>query len=313
MEENNYQIKVVSKLTGVSDHIIRKWEQRYNAVTPQRTDSNRRLYSWSDIERLRLLKAATELGHNIGNAAAWNNDVLKKLTLPHDISEKISSTSKNGTSLLNDSQYHYSKCEEAVKKFDPQSLRSSLYSAEHQLSKRILLEQVVIPLLQTIGTLWENELISAAHEHTASAVIRTYVGNQLSSFDILENAPVIILASPAGQRHEIGALIAAIIAMSEGWNAIYLGADLPANEIITAARSQNAQIIAVSIVYPENSQDTRDELAELKKEIGDEIYFIAGGRASLSYKDLFNDSNSRIFQDFNRFSIFLREKKATTQ
>ena len=40
-----YPIKVVSQMTGLSVHVIRAWEKRYNVVEPERTDTNRRLYS----------------------------------------------------------------------------------------------------------------------------------------------------------------------------------------------------------------------------------------------------------------------------
>ncbi|MFC1556928.1 MerR family transcriptional regulator [candidate division KSB1 bacterium] len=304
-KKNNYTIKAAAQLTGLNHHILRKWEQRYGAVTPERTETNRRLYSGSDIERLRFLKAATEQGQSIGSAVKMNDDELRILVQSHNINRKNWNSNKNGEEFLYDPHYHYDKCLYAVKELNPQALRMSLYYAEHLLSKRILLEQVVIPLLQKIGTMWEIGQISVAHEHNATAIIRSYIGNQLASLNMHDNAPVIVIASPAGQRHEIGALIAAITAMTEGWNAIYLGADLPAQEIIAAAKSQKARIIAVSLVFPEDNPDTRKELIELKKYIGDTLYLIAGGRASQSYRDLFNDSNALLMQNFGEFRLFL--------
>ena len=56
-------------MTGLSPHLIRIWEKRYSAVAPERTDTNRRLYSDAEIERLNLLRLATRAGHSIGNIA----------------------------------------------------------------------------------------------------------------------------------------------------------------------------------------------------------------------------------------------------
>ena len=42
--KNSYPIKVVSNLTGLSIHVIRAWEKRYNVVVPQRSETNRRIY-----------------------------------------------------------------------------------------------------------------------------------------------------------------------------------------------------------------------------------------------------------------------------
>ncbi|MBT8386872.1 MAG: MerR family transcriptional regulator, partial [Ignavibacteria bacterium] len=64
-----YPIKVVSQMTGLSAFVIRAWEKRYDAVTPARTETNRRLYSEDDIEKLRLLNEAVNKGHNIGGIA----------------------------------------------------------------------------------------------------------------------------------------------------------------------------------------------------------------------------------------------------
>jgi MerR family transcriptional regulator, light-induced transcriptional regulator len=58
MTEAQYPIQLVARLTGLSAHVIRIWEQRYRAVEPQRTATKRRLYSQRDIERLNLGRLA---------------------------------------------------------------------------------------------------------------------------------------------------------------------------------------------------------------------------------------------------------------
>jgi len=67
--EGSYRIAAVAKLTGMPVPTIRMWERRYGVVTPARSAANGRLYSRSDIERLTLLKAATDAGHAIGTIA----------------------------------------------------------------------------------------------------------------------------------------------------------------------------------------------------------------------------------------------------
>ena len=48
-----YPIQIVARLSGLSPHVIRIWEKRYGAVAPARTDTNRRLYTEAEVERLR--------------------------------------------------------------------------------------------------------------------------------------------------------------------------------------------------------------------------------------------------------------------
>ena len=79
MTEAQYPIQLVARLTGLSAHVIRSWEQRHRAVEPQRTATKRRLYSQRDIERLNLLRDATHAGHRIGQVVQLPTDKLGKL------------------------------------------------------------------------------------------------------------------------------------------------------------------------------------------------------------------------------------------
>jgi hypothetical protein len=62
-------IQLASKLCGLSQHVIRIWERRYNALSPSRTLTNRRMYCDEAVKRLKLLKVLTENGHRIGRVA----------------------------------------------------------------------------------------------------------------------------------------------------------------------------------------------------------------------------------------------------
>src|SRR5512137_1913603 len=79
MPDAHHPIQLAARLTGLSTHVIRIWEQRYHAVEPKRTPTNHRLYSQNDIERLSLLRDVTRAGHNIGQMARLSNDKLRAL------------------------------------------------------------------------------------------------------------------------------------------------------------------------------------------------------------------------------------------
>ena len=84
-----------------------------------------------------------------------------------------------------------------------------------------LLQRVVAPLAQTIGDLWRAGTITAAHEHFASAVIRVFLGHAAKPFAGTESAPVLVVATPAGQIHELGALLVGAAAANLGWHVCY--------------------------------------------------------------------------------------------
>ncbi len=74
-----HSMKLVSRRTGLSPHVIRVWEKRYGAICPQRTPTHRRQFSDEDIQRLVYLKRLTDVGHNIGNVASLPTEDLQEL------------------------------------------------------------------------------------------------------------------------------------------------------------------------------------------------------------------------------------------
>ncbi len=77
-DEAQYRIGAVCRLTGISQHVLRVWEKRYQVVTPERSKSQRRLYRESDIERLTLLKTLVDRGQAIGSIAKLDSAELER-------------------------------------------------------------------------------------------------------------------------------------------------------------------------------------------------------------------------------------------
>jgi len=229
--EYKYPIKVVSQMTGLSVHVIRAWEKRYHVVEPDRTDTNRRLYSEEDIEKLRLLNDASHLGHNIGRLATLSLSELKNLLSKEktNTSEDRNRFKYSGTAT--NAEEIFSECLEAIKNYDAKKFESILLNTSAKLTQPVLIEEVVIPLVYKIGDMWHSGELRVANEHLASSVIRSFLFNLLESYSFNDSAPVLVSATPRGQEHELGALIAGVIAASAGWKVIYLGSNLPAEEI----------------------------------------------------------------------------------
>ena len=79
VEQASVPIGAVSRITGLSGHTLRKWETRYQAVVPQRTESGRRLYSQQQIQRLLLLKELSAQGFPIGQVGRLSDAELQAL------------------------------------------------------------------------------------------------------------------------------------------------------------------------------------------------------------------------------------------
>ena len=274
-----YPIKVVSQITGLSVFVIRAWEKRYEVVTPSRTDTNRRLYSEEDIEKLKLLNEAIHSGHNIGGVASLSVNELKTI-LGNKSSITTTAKIESNENILEDTKSIIDDCISAVKVYDAKSLETILLKASSKLSQPQLIEDLIIPLVYTIGDLWHNGDIRIANEHLASSVIRSFLSNLIEQHIPSENAPIIISATPRGQDHELGALIVGVTAASQGWKVIYLGPNLPEVEIAAVSSSLKAKVVALSIVYPSDDPQLKKDLLNLKKMLPENVSLIVGGRAA---------------------------------
>jgi MerR family transcriptional regulator, light-induced transcriptional regulator len=283
MLDSQYPIQLVARLTGLSAHVIRIWEQRYRAVEPHRTPGNRRLYSQRDIERLNLLRDVTNAGHSIGQVAPLPTDKLRKLASGTSNTPGCAAPSGTGAPAAGS---FLDECMAAIKSFDAPALDDALKRGATALGCLGLLQRVVAPLTQTLGELWRDGTLTAAHEHFASAAIRVFLGQAAKPFGAMDNAPVLVVATPAGQVHELGALLAGAAAANLGWQVTYLGASLPAAEIAGAARQGRARAVALSLVYPEDDPRLEGELTLLRECLPGEVKLLAGGRAIGAYRDV---------------------------
>ena len=217
MNDAQYPIQLVARLTGLSAHVIRIWEQRYRAVEPQRTATRRRLYSQRDIERLNLLRDATQAGHSIGQVAHLPAEKLGKLVAA---SPNLQARAPRAAAEAPKSISFLEECVAAVKSLDADALDDALKRAATALGALGLLQRVVAPLTQTVGDLWREGTLTSAHEHFASAAIRVFLGNVAKPFGAIDNAPVLVVATPAGQVHELGALLVGATAANLGWQVL---------------------------------------------------------------------------------------------
>jgi methylmalonyl-CoA mutase cobalamin-binding subunit len=115
----------------------------------------------------------------------------------------------------------------------------------------------------------------------------------------------LVVATPVGQLHELGAVIAGAAAASLGWHVTYLGTSLPAVEIAGVAMQNKARAVALSIVYPEDDLHVNQEIRHLGSLMPREARLIVGGRAAPSYRAMLERVQAIICEDIDGFSIAL--------
>jgi DNA-binding transcriptional MerR regulator len=117
-----YPIRYVAQQTGLSTHLIRVWERRYQAVVPKRTDTNRRVFSDKDIERLKMLRTAVRVGHSISQIAGLSTDELTQL-IDLKVSGTLEVSGVREPSSL-DATYFFDRSLATVLNFDAAGLES---------------------------------------------------------------------------------------------------------------------------------------------------------------------------------------------
>ena len=273
--EPSYSIRAVAEETGLSAHTIRAWERRYGVPSPMRTGTNRRVYGAEDVKRLKLLGHAVAAGHSIGLIAGLSPEELQELGGRRDTAPSASSGTTD----------YAEECFAAMFELDALRFESALVRATAVLGVEEMLSSVVVPVLERIDRGWTDGSLRIAHEHMASAVLKVYLESVRFSLPCPPAAPRLVVTTPCGQLHEIGALMAAITATIHGWSATYLGPNLPAQEIALAVERLGALAVALSIVHPSGDPGVVQELRVLRRELGPDIQIMVGGRAAPSYAD----------------------------
>ena len=291
-----HPIQVVAKRTGLTADVLRVWEKRYEVIEPARSSGGHRLYSDLDVERLSLLSRAVSAGRRISRVASLPPAELRALVREdEDAAVHRRREVDHGLSAAPD--VHLAACLAAVETLDARRLEKSLMRAAVALSAPMLIEDVLGPLLAGIGDRWEHGKLSPGHEHLASAVIRRVLESLANSAMPGPEAPALVVATPAGQRHEFGALFVAAAAATQGWRVTYLGTDLPASDIADVATSTSASAVAVSLVFPMGDPQVAEELRQLRASVGPAMPILAGGRAAPAYREAIDASGSRMVSD----------------
>lgn len=271
-------IQVAASRSGLSAHVIRVWERRYRAVEPERDEGGRRFYSEEEIERLQLLREATEAGHAIGTIARLDRDRLVDLIARARPARPV--TAPSGDDAAEEVR---GACFDAVRQLHSEALEAALQRGLVLFGHQGLLQRIVSPLAGEIGDAWRAGTLTAAHEHFFTAAAKIFLGSLSRQFATHARMPNLVVGTPAGQLHELGAFMAGVAAAHLGWRVTYLGAALPAAEIAGAATQCRAVAVALSIVYPADDPQLPEELRSLRRLLPPEIGILVGGAAAPSY------------------------------
>lgn len=252
-----YRIGAVSRLTGLSVDVVRAWERRYGVIHPYRTEGGARLYSEAEVARLRQLRQAVEQGHGISHVATLSEPELAEL---------ISRHSAQAVEMADPYVVARNSFLAAIERLDVVGADFELSRAAMLFPARLLVRDFIAPILHEVGQRWAHQELGIAHEHVASHLLRGLLWSLFRLYPPAASAHTMVLATPAGERHECGLLLVALLAATRGWRTVYLGVDLPAEEIARAVRLTKARLLALSVVNSSGGEKTED-YAKVEQEL----------------------------------------------
>ena len=266
-----YRIGTVASLTGVTTHAIRVWERRYQVLSPARSKGGSRLYTDDDVQRLRLIKQLLSQGYTISQVANLDMQELGGLVQVEPLSPptRKSPEAERANAVVEE-------IVSALVELDLARAGRTLAQASNTFAPHALVLNVLGPTLEQLGTRWASGTVCVASEHAATAMLRTHLGTLLAAQAVSGKTPI-VCGTPAGEQHELGALMAAVVMAMHGRRVLYLGADLPASELAHAALISRAWAVALSVVSlaPDAA---RREIEELCRVLPDPIQVLVGGR-----------------------------------
>lgn len=290
--QGHFPIGAVAKITGISVDTLRAWERRYKAVTPERTERGRQ-YGAPQINRLSLLNQLVQRRHSIGSIASLSDNELR-----HLLSQQPAQAAPQPFANLLDGILA------AVEDFDDLRAGEELSRLAAVLAPRDVVYQVALPLMNEIGIRWSKGILGVAQEHLVSQLMRNLLGSMMRLFRSSTAPTKMVLATLGGELHEFGILAAAMLASMAGIQPVYLGPNLPAQEIVGAAARTAARVVAIGITVA--SASTQGEAELIARALPEAVELWVGGRSSNTLDLAALSRGALLLQDLNGFEVECR-------
>jgi 5-methyltetrahydrofolate--homocysteine methyltransferase len=157
-----------------------------------------------------------------------------------------------------------------------------------EISPKKLIEQVLIPAINEVGSLYERQIyflpqLIAGAETMKLAI--DYLEPKLQENGKAADKGTVVIATVAGDIHDIGKNLVALMLKNYGYRVIDLGKDVPTEKILRTAKEENADIIGLSALMTTTMVEMK-RVVELAKEMGVTAKIIIGGAViTQSYAD----------------------------
>ena len=278
-----YNIKQAAARAGVSVPVLRAWERRYGIVNPARSTGGYRQFDDESIARVRTMRTLVGEGWSPSGAAAaildgsvpLRPDPAGMAGPTASVAGAISPVEETGPA---EAAAITERFVGAARALDIGGVTAVLDDIFARGSFERVAADLLFPALEALGEAWAAGQVSVAGEHMASSAVQRRLGQALEAAGSTESRGArVVVGLPPGGRHELGALAFAVSARRASLLVTYLGADLPIDDWVGAAKGAQAAVIGVVT--------TRDrtaalELARRLRASDPNLVVALGGRAA---------------------------------
>jgi DNA-binding transcriptional MerR regulator len=268
-----YKIKDLETLSGVKAHTIRIWEKRYNILSPDRTDTQIRMYTDEDLVILLNICILYKHGIKISHIA--------NLTFPQ-IQEKV--TSIQEVYQVEDS---YEQLILALLTLDEELFRNTLCALIQEVGLSKTFTNHLVPFLDRIGIMWLVGSINPAQEHFISNLIRQKIIAEIDKLPIpQDDNNSVMLYLPEHEWHEISLLFYQFVLREKNIPTIYLGQSLPYDSLVLCFNQLKPKALVTSWLTAVEEKFMENYFKQLKEEIGETPIYAGGYQVKMNKKNI---------------------------
>ena len=288
---NLLTIGELAQRTGISTHTLRMWEKRYATPSSIRLPSGHRRYLPEEVERLQVVAKALKLGFRAGKVVGGTQEELNQLLgLEAKSSRRVSpSIPNNDSDLLN-------RWVDWITQFDEENLEMEMHRQWGERGPLEFVTHLAAPLVIRIGKEWECNNFSVSHEHFATEILGNFLSSRWRRQNDRKEGPPVVLSTLEGERHLLGLQMCATVLSVTDWKIIFLGLDVPEEEIADTLEHCESTLLCVSVSEWYGASRAKPILWRLRKRLRGTTEILAGGGGAPGTL-----SGIEVISDFNEF------------
>jgi methanogenic corrinoid protein MtbC1 len=140
--------------------------------------------------------------------------------------------------------------------------------------------RVIQPCQREIGRLWEQNRITVAQEHLATAISQLAIAHMYRHIPRSPpNGKLAIVACVEGETHDLGARMASDFLEMDGFDVRYLGANVPTESLLAMVLQRRPDLLALSVTLVTNLAAFHEVVTAVRAKCGPDLAILAGGLA----------------------------------